>query len=113
MGMWYAENLVGKDHPLFRGGDTLYMAIRAGLPDGAFSPQKRKRIRDFFNHTCLGCGAQNAAHERSLDVHHVIPVLAGGTNADELLIPLCVSCHTKADAYMRTLPEAPALIDLQ
>ena len=36
-----------------------------------------------------------------LEVHHVIPLSFGGTNADENLITLCRSCHLAA--HQRTL----------
>ena len=56
-----------------------------------------KRVRDRYvrKHPlcerCLSEGRYVAAEE----VHHIVPVSKGGTNAEENLMSLCRSCHQK------------------
>ena len=43
---------------------------------------------------CVEC--ENAGRlTPAKELHHIIPVSAGGTNAGENLMPLCKSCHTR------------------
>jgi 5-methylcytosine-specific restriction endonuclease McrA len=48
------------------------------------------------------CGAEpdTQAH----DLHHIVPILAGGVNEPELLIELCRQCHETVEAYTHDLP---------
>lgn len=52
----------------------------------------RRSILDRDRHRCRRCGATTA-----LEVHHRIPLAAGGTNAPENLIVLCHACHRQAE----------------
>jgi hypothetical protein len=48
------------------------------------------------------CGDE--ATDRAHDLHHIVPILAGGVNDPELLIELCRECHESTEAYTRDLP---------
>ena len=56
-----------------------------------------KRIRDRYVKThplcemCLKVGRYTPVEE----VHHILPVIRGGTNAESNLMSLCKSCHNK------------------
>ncbi len=43
------------------------------------------------NHTCQACNGKSK--DKVLNVHHIIPRTAGGTNKPDNLITLCESCH--------------------
>ncbi|MBP2147259.1 5-methylcytosine-specific restriction endonuclease McrA [Methanofollis sp. W23] len=47
-------------------------------------------------HKCNRCGATDA-----LEVHHIVPVHAGGTNTKENLTTLCHKCHVMIHAEER------------
>jgi hypothetical protein len=51
--------------------------------------RKAAAIRKRDDNTCQGCGATDAP----LQVHHIVPLGAGGSNARSNLITLCESCH--------------------
>jgi len=76
---------------------TLSTAVRSRLPNGW--GRWRADARDG---ECEMCGAE--ATERAHDLHHIVPVLAGGVNNPQLLVELCRSCHEVAEAYTRNLP---------
>ncbi len=97
---WARERFSGDGNPRWRGGSDLYHGVKAVLPDRAWSDVAEEvRSRD---EVCQMCGESSDTAE--LDVHHIIPVLAGGLNRPELLMALCRSCHMKAEAYTRDLP---------
>jgi hypothetical protein len=47
---------------------------------------------------CVGC---NTEPENGHQAHHIIPATWGSSNTEDMLLPLCASCHTKADLFMR------------
>jgi len=47
-------------------------------------------------HCCTQCGSKN-----DLEVHHQIPIAAGGTNAEDNLVTLCHACHVAIHAEER------------
>lgn len=70
----------------------------------------RQEVLKRDNRRCRFCGVTEQQHKdehgRSLDIHHVIPRSADGSNHPENLIPVCKSCHqtiesTQADALER------------
>lgn len=68
-----------------------------------WTPDLRRRVRAFFNNTCMMCGiTQDEYHTKSgepklLHVHHVNYNKNQCCDEDvpRLLVPLCASCHTK------------------
>ncbi|WP_157972353.1 HNH endonuclease signature motif containing protein [Saliphagus sp. LR7] len=53
------------------------------------------------------CGESGPDAPQNLAVHHIVPILSGGCNSDDLLIPLCHSCHRLSEEYCRDLFDAP------
>ena len=62
----------------------------------AIGTKLRKEVFTRDGATCVKC-----RRKRKLEVHHVIPVIYGGTNVAENLITLCRECHKAA-------PDEPA-----
>lgn len=99
-GEWVSKNFSGDGNPRWKGGFDLYRAVVALLGDESWNTiAGRVRERDG---ECQNCGVEPAT--KSLSVHHIVPVLSGGVNEDELLMSLCDTCHPKAEAYCSDLP---------
>lgn len=90
----------GPDHPRWTGGRRLYQAVRHSYPRGWFRPAREARKR--AGHECEMCGSAEDG-SRKLDVHHIVPVRAGGTNEPWNLMALCRSCHRKAESYTQNI----------
>ena len=52
------------------------------------NPQFRKEILDAHGNACANCGKTN-----DIELHHIVPLSVGGTNAISNVIPLCRECH--------------------
>lgn len=82
----------GQDHPNWRGGKHLIDALRKQLRPSWWTVRDDERAGE-----CYMCGASDC----KLDVHHIVPISAGGTNESWNLMTLCESCHRTAEAYTR------------
>jgi len=85
----------GQDHPNWRGGKHLVDALRKQHRPSWWTVRDAARAGE-----CYKCGASGC----KLDVHHIVPISAGGTNDGWNLMTLCESCHRTVEAYTRTLP---------
>lgn len=85
----------GQDNWRWKGGHTLYEAIRTLLPIKWSQAALEARRRT--DHTCEMCGIRVDPSAVSISVHHIVPVLSGGTNEQWNLMPLCKECHPVAD----------------
>lgn len=56
----------------------------------------RKRIIKKRGNICEGCG-----YPGYVELHHIISVVDGGTNADENLLLLCEKCHAEHHGYKK------------
>lgn len=104
------RGLTGCDHPTWRGGYHHRGAMMKMLPGESFWHQ-RKRALDRDGHTCQMCGATADGLDGVMHVHHIVPVLAGGTNDLENLISLCASCHQTAEHHTKSLFPRPLADD--
>lgn len=86
----------GPDHPRWKGGRCLRDCLRKMMGDVSWD-EVRIRVRERANHECEMCGRRQS--ERGLDVHHIVPLVCGGTNDEELLMALCRSCHQRVERY--------------
>lgn len=84
--------VTGQDHPKWRGGKHLIDALRKQLQPSWWTVRDDERADE-----CQMCGATDC----KLDVHHIVPLSAGGTNESWNLMTLCESCHRTAEAYTR------------
>lgn len=78
---------------------SLYHAIRTHTTDTDRCWEWTSRFYRGLEDTCEACGDRDAEH-----VHHVVPVLAGGTSERWNLMALCRPCHAEADLVSDELP---------
>jgi hypothetical protein len=90
---WKSENLSGQDSAHWKGGSNITDALRKQLP-GENWHLISERLRD-------GAECRMCETTSELQVHHIIPILAGGMNREWNLLVLCSSCHQKAEWYSR------------
>jgi len=100
----WSQGVTGQDHPSWRGGKDIYDAVKKQLPGPSWRTiRKRHRASK-----CEQCGAT----DQELHLHHIVPLLAGGTNEPWNLMTLCEGCHTTAEWVTRQYDEfAPVLTD--
>ena len=112
IGQYLSERFAGQDGPLWKGGRSLYHALVTLLPGNWRA--RRISVRSRTDYECQMCGEAEAELHRELDVHHIIPIMAGGTNGDYNLASLCLPCHKTAEEYTRSKldPYLPHLVDL-
>lgn len=93
-----SERQQGRDNPYWRGGRDFYTRVRANLSDESWrSIAAQARQKHGFE--CYKCGKSQEEHPKKLEVHHIIPVMDGGTNGLWNLIPLCSTCHKTVEWY--------------
>lgn len=93
-GKWASIHRTGQDSPLWRGGKSIYDAVKKqfhGLSWETISRRHRRREPQ-----CRLCGST-----QGLDVHHIVPIMSGGTNERWNLMTLCVACHNRAESVAR------------
>jgi len=91
----------GQDHPNWRGGKHLIDALRKQLRPSWWTVRDDERQNE-----CYNCGESQG----KLDVHHIVPLSAGGTNESWNLMTLCESCHRAVESYTRDLPGMEAVL---
>jgi len=101
-GKWQSENNTGDNNPAWTGGANYYLAIRK-LIDNKTWEESREICRERHDYECALCGIHQSELERKLDVHHIIPLLSGGTNAQYNLLPLCQNCHGPVESYTKDI----------
>lgn len=112
-GKWQSENRVGKEAAGYNGGNKRYhAALRDAISFSGWDKSwhmRRKEYRTDNDTSCKMC--KSTIGKRKNDLHHIIPVLSGGVHSDELLMPLCMSCHRKVEAYSKDFTEKYLLPD--
>lgn len=88
----YLATQTGQENPNWQGGVNLYRALRSQFGDRAWDAIRKREIDD----ECLLCGS-----EMDLELHHIIPLKAGGTHGAWNLMTLCVRCHGIVEHYTR------------
>lgn len=97
---WQTGRLTGQDHPRWRGGKSIYDAVKKQLPGLPWRAQ-REKAKELDDRACQMCGDTDSR----IDSHHIIPVMAGGTNELWDLTTLCEVCHGKVERYTWQIPE--------
>lgn len=87
--------MTGQDNPNWRGGKNILRAVKKQLRPSWWTVRDGARAEE-----CFRCGASDC----KLDVHHIVPIMAGGTNEPWNLMTLCDSCHRTAEAFTRQYP---------
>lgn len=92
----WKSSITGPDHPLWRAGGGWYRHVRSALGPVGWHTLRREHLND----ECKKCGESGG----QLHLHHIVPVLAGGTNEPWNFMTLCGSCHTTAERYTESIP---------
>lgn len=101
------QEMRGRGNPHWKGGFYDIASIVRSLLGGVAWDRLAKQARES---KCACCGTVESENQRAYHVHHIIPVLAGGTNAYWNLITLCPKCHRRAEEFTKTFVD-PVLID--
>lgn len=102
-----ASELTGQESPNWRGGKSIYDAVKQLLPGHRWQQISHETIEAVGK--CEWCGTNSSECYR-LDAHHIVPILCGGTNQPWNLMCLCRSCHSTAERYTRKLLD-PVLVE--
>lgn len=94
------KGVTGQDHPRWNGGKSIYDAVKKQIRRDESWETTRTRIRKRQDGECTVCSDCPDV----LDVHHIVPLMAGGCNADELLMGLCSPCHRTVERYLSFEP---------
>lgn len=90
MGKWRSRNVVGEDHPQWKGGTC------TDFGSNWFWMRRKIRARD---EVCQVCGEDGS--KQSLDVHHIVPRsefdVVENSNKPYNLVLLCRSCHKRVE----------------
>lgn len=100
-GIWRSEFQRGSNNPSWAGGTVIRKAVRNQIGNAPW----RDVATDFRGPNCELCGTPETSDNRALSIHHIVPIMAGGTNEGELLMTLCNGCHRKVEAYTRQFVE--------
>ena len=97
----HLTTVTGNDHWHWQGGKNYYTAIRSSLGPTGWHTQREKHLQD----ECEMCGSETSPGGRDLSLHHIIPVLSGGTNGEYNYLPLCEPCHSKVESTTSDIEE--------
>lgn len=86
------KGVTGQDSPTWRGGKSIYGAVKKQLHGPSWSSIRKVHLDD----VCHKCGAVGDLH-----LHHIVPLMSGGTNESWNLMTLCAVCHTTVENYIR------------
>lgn len=97
-----SEHRRGANNPAWKGGKSAVERVRSELGQkswGRIAAEQREQA----NHECEECG--HSPDDRSLSVHHIIPLASGGTHGDWNLMVLCNECHRRVENKTRQLTD--------
>lgn len=96
----WLSSRTGRDNPLWQGGTDWYTSIRQELGPTGWHTLRKEHLGD----ECELCGDETSPRGRDLSLHHIVPVLSGGTNGAYNFMTLCEPCHSKVESYCSDLP---------
>jgi hypothetical protein len=105
-GEWRSEYQRGSDNPSWTGGSGVRSSVRNTIGAQPWG----KIAEEYRGECCELCGTDETVDGREFPVHHLVPIMSGGTNDPELLMTLCTSCHRTVEAYTRRFTRA-VLVD--
>jgi 5-methylcytosine-specific restriction endonuclease McrA len=106
-GDYLSKEWSGQSCPNWRGGLSHTDALRKTIDDESWRA-KADRARKSAGRECELCG--DSPDGKKLDVHHIVPMVSGGTNGQWNLMVLCDGCHSTVEAYTRTVPGMEAVL---
>lgn len=96
-GTWHASFQRGSDNPSWIGGAEIRKSVRNLIGDSPWV----EIAADIRDSNCELCGTHATSDDRALSVHHIVPIMAGGTNSSEFLMTLCNACHRTVETFTR------------
>jgi len=94
------EHMRGMADPKWKGGATLHEVMLRSLSDGSGKWRAlRREIKERREVKCKMCGREQSRNDRDLQVHHIVPLTAGGSNHADNLMLLCHRCHRSVESY--------------
>lgn len=78
------EGVSGQDSPTWLGGRSIYDAVKKQLHGPSWQSTRSQYLAD----KCRVCKS-----DTDLILHHIVPLMAGGTNDEYNYMTLCRSCH--------------------
>lgn len=94
------EHMRGMADPKWKGGATLHEVMLRSLSDGTGKWRAiRRELKDRREVKCKMCGRESSRNDRDLQVHHIVPLTAGGSNHFDNLMLLCHRCHRRVESY--------------
>jgi len=100
------EHMRAAAHPRWKGGSGIAVALRRRLSGESWRIVRRE-VHDSRDVECSMCGRGDSRNGRALQVHHIVPVMAGGTHHRDNLMLLCHRCHRRAEAYTNRVLDYP------
>jgi len=94
------KHMRGMADPKWNGGNTLHGILLRQMAGKRWRPAKRQYFEE-NKRECKLCGASESPNGSGLQLHHIIPIMAGGVHEEELMMPVCQPCHHRVDGYMR------------
>ena len=83
----------GKDNGMWKGG------VSESQYCHKFNERIKEEVREKYERECFSCGKSEENNGRKLDVHHIdFNKEQGCADHKWVLIPLCISCHTKTQS---------------
>lgn len=92
----------GPESHSWRGGKCLRDNLTLTYGKESWASQ-REQSKQSDNYTCTRCGVQKEGIE--IHSHHIVPVLAGGTNHPDNLMTVCNACHRSIEDFTWSIPE--------
>lgn len=89
----------GSNNPAWQGGSGGVEAVRRKIAKEDWRTIAERVRKD----KCEICGLSEVP--QSLAVHHIVPIVAGGTHGGWNLMSLCHSCHRKAEQFTKQFTE--------
>lgn len=89
------KHLSGQNHHRWTGARSFDDAVRKLIHKGSWERISRERREQ--HPVCEQCGERTPVED--LHSHHIIPILAGGTHDEELLMTVCNKCHHKVETF--------------
>ncbi len=76
------------------------------------SAQFRRSLKEGKAYRCKDCGIkvylrENRWEDDALIIHHIKPLISGGTTNNANLVILCNECHNRRHEELRIKPELP------
>jgi hypothetical protein len=101
-GKYRSKEYSGPQSPHWRGGKSIADAVKKSISETSWRTVADS-VREANGGECEMCGKTADEIGQKPDVHHIVPISAGGCNAPENLMVLCRGCHRIVESYTRDL----------